>query len=49
MLVQFQVLDVIKGYDDQGHVFIACASERDEVHSNEFEMIKSNLVMVMTL
>ena len=46
---QFQTWDVIKGYNDRGLVFIACASERDEVRSDEFEKIKSNLVSKLTI
>ena len=42
MLGQFQTWDVIEGYDDQGHVLIACASESVEERSDEFEMIKSS-------
>ena len=49
MLGWFQTWDVIKGYDDPGHVFIACASERDEERSDEFEMIKSNHVSMLTI
>ena len=44
MLGWFQTWDVIKGYNDWGHVFIACAGERHEVRSDEFEKIKRKLV-----
>ena len=49
MLGWFQTWDVIEGYDDRGHVFIAYASERDEERSDEFEMIKSNHVSKLTI
>ena len=49
MLGRFLTWDVIEGYDDRGHVFIACASERDKERTDEFEMIKSNHVSKLTI
>ena len=40
---------MIEGYDDRGHLLIACASERDKERSDDFEMIKSNHVSKLTI